>query len=599
MKRVLSSNSSIAHSLQDCYAHTRSKKRRLTEPLSYDRKKKIWVSATHVFNYLKNDPLIDWLKFNGTRLSSTSISTNSKPVKSGFMEYIMNKGVEFEDKLVNYIHNNKIEVVKVSDEINDESCNKTIELMKKGVPLIHSAPVQNKHNRTRGLIDLLIRSDYISSLVDECPIEEDELDVGCKLHKKFHYLVIDIKFSTLPLRADGRTLLNSGNYPAYKAQTLIYTQAIGHIQGYTPNYSFILGRRWKYTSKKIKYSNYTCLNKLGVIDYSTIDYQYYERTREAIKWIRDVNTDGDNWTLTPPSREELYPNMCVDSGIWNGEKEKIAEQLGEITTIWNCGVGHREMAMDNRVYSWKDSKCTSKRMGINGDRGKIIDKILEVNRESNIKILPKKIKNSDNNWRKRENEVFVDFESICDLFTDFSDLPAQKPIDMIFMIGVEYYENSKLFYKSFICKDKTLDEEKRIMNEFVAFMKARNDPKMWYWYAEKSFWRRAIARHNMRNIFETKWCDMCNLFKSEPIVVKGCFKFGLKDIAKCMRKHGFISSQIESDCASGTSAMINAWKCYTENSNPESCSIMKDIEKYNEFDCKVLWEIIEYLRKNH
>jgi hypothetical protein len=26
---------------------------------------------------------------------------------------------------------------------------------------------------------------------------------------------------------------------------------------------------------------------------------------------------------------------------------------------------------------------------------------------------------------------------------------------------------------------------------------------------------------------------------------------------------------------------------------------MLDIAKYNEFDCKVLWEIINYLRKNH
>ena len=46
-------------------------------------------------------------------------------------------------------------------------------------------------------------------------------------------------------------------------------------------------------------------------------------------------------------------------------------------------------------------------------------------------------------------------------------------------------------------------------------------------------------------------------------------------------------------------AMVNAWKCYRDCANPAKSDIMKDIAKYNEFDCKVLWEIIEYLRKNH
>jgi len=45
--------------------------------------------------------------------------------------------------------------------------------------------------------------------------------------------------------------------------------------------------------------------------------------------------------------------------------------------------------------------------------------------------------------------------------------------------------------------------------------------------------------------------------------------------------------------------MVKAWQCYNKNKNPDSCLIMKDIEKYNTFDCKVLWDILEYLRKNH
>ena len=82
-------------------------------------------------------------------------------------------------------------------------------------------------------------------------------------------------------------------------------------------------------------------------------------------------------------------------------------------------------------------------------------------------------------------------------------------------------------------------------------------------------------------------------------MVKGCFKFGLKDIAKAMRKHGMIQATIGSNCDSGMTAMIKAWQCYQSSSNPAASDIMLDIARYNEFDCKVLWEILTYLRSNH
>ena len=89
---------------------------------------------------------------------------------------------------------------------------------------------------------------------------------------------------------------------------------------------------------------------------------------------------------------------------------------------------------------------------------------------------------------------------------------------------------------------------------------------------------------------------MYNIFKEEPIVVKDCFNFGLKSIAKAMKKHNMINIEIESNCNSGMTAMIKAYECYKKENNPSSCEIMKDIGKYNEFDCKVLYEILNYLR---
>ena len=171
-----------------------------------------------------------------------------------FNSFIQKKGIDFEKHVVNLIKE-KFPVVYVSEIYNIENVNKTIELIKKGVPIIYSAPLCNKNNKTYGVADLLVRNDYLNKIIDNDVLIED-----CD---KKYYTVIDIKYCTLQLKSDGIHLQNNKKLRAYKSQILIYNEALGNIQGYTPRYAYILGRRWKYTSKKIKYSNDNCFNKLG------------------------------------------------------------------------------------------------------------------------------------------------------------------------------------------------------------------------------------------------------------------------------------------------------------------------------------------------
>lgn len=592
--------------------YTRSKRPKLSVGLDIKRYKKELVSATHLYNYMRKDTLVDWLKLTSRRGTR---STPAYTKAGGFTEFIMNKGVEFEDKLIKYINDDRISVVTVSKYINDNSLRKTKELMKQGIPVLHSVPVRNPVNGTQGIIDLLVRSDYIHRLIDENPLTETEQCISSpKLGHSYHYVVIDIKFSTLPLRADSVHLLNSGNYPAYKAQCLIYTKAVGIIQGYTAPYAFVMGRRWSCTQEGVVDRNYTCLNRLGKISYDTVDFRYNYLVDEAIKWVRDVKKNGSKWTINPPSRMELYPNMCVDSGVWNTEKEKIADSIGELTNIWYVGVKHRNEALLKGVKSWRDKRCNAKTMNMSGVRAPTINAIISINQQTEDKIRPKVIQNNLYDWKNSGNELFVDFETLSDCFSDFNNLPEQACADMIFMIGVGFEENGKWVYKNFTCKDQTYTEEYRIMNEFAQFVSDRGNPQLFYWHADSRFWNSAECRqfdiaesegdderkdHISDNWKVHDWADMYKIFQSEPIVINGCFKFGLKAIAKAMRKHKMITASIESDCSNGMSAMIKALKCYNSSKHPERTSDMKDIAKYNEFDVKVLWEILTYLRNNH
>lgn len=592
---------------------TRSKNFRLHTPLYQVRRKKrkqspLFVAATHIRNYLIKDTLVDWLKY---------VKFKGKKVKeiSGFNEYIIQKGVEFEDKLVQYIHDNILPVEKVCDKFDEKKVRKTKELMKKGVPIIHSAPVKTKDN-TGGLIDLLVRSDYLGMLISKSPLTEVyETIPAPKLNGNYHYVVLDIKFSTLPLRADGIHLLNSGSYPAYKGQIRIYTEAVGEIQGYTPRFGFVLGRRWRYTSKGITYKELSCLDRVGVIDYESVDMEYVSKTENAIKWVREVRKNGKKWSVDPPSRKELYPNMCIDSGNWNNEKEKIANNIADITKLWYCGTKHRDIALKNGITRWDDDECNSITIGQKGTRAPTIDKIIKINKQDDIKIVPDVIKSNIFTWKiPKDNELFVDFETLSDIFAGFDSLPRQPATDMIFMIGVTWVNEGVVTYRSFICNSPTFEEEYRIMDEFANFVYSMGNPPLYFWHAERMFWDKAECRqfdrfnqNDHENIVDHisddwnigNWCDLATLFRTEPIVVKGAFGFGLKEIASAMRKHGMITSRIESECHSGMDAMVYAWKCYNENPNPATCDIMKDIEKYNRFDCTVLYEILKYLRENH
>jgi predicted RecB family nuclease len=92
------------------------------------------------------------------------------------------------------------------------------------------------------------------------------------------------------------------------------------------------------------------------------------------------------------------------------------------------------------------------------------------------------------------------------------------------------------------------------------------------------------------------------VFLNEPIVVKGALNYSLKSITRALFENNLISTiwDTSSSCANGLNAMLLAYKIYNkQDSNPDEDFTMKEIKKYNEIDCKCLWEIINYLRKNH
>jgi hypothetical protein len=97
---------------------------------------------------------------------------------------------------------------------------------------------------------------------------------------------------------------------------------------------------------------------------------------------------------------------------------------------------------------------------------------------------------------------------------------------------------------------------------------------------------------------------MYHVFVSEPIVVKGSLNFNLKSIGRAMYDLKYVKTLWSDDGPSdGFGAMIDAVKYYKNKSNfgdsIENKKNFQSIIDYNEIDCKIIWEIVDYLRKHN
>ncbi len=70
-----------------------------------------------------------------------------------------------------------------------------------------------------------------------------------------------------------------------------------------------------------------------------------------------------------------------------------------------------------------------------------------------------------------------------------------------------------------------------------------------------------------------------------------------------MHSYGIIETNWEDSSLDGLGAMVGAWRCATEAAKTTvplaEIDLMQDIRRYNEVDCKVMMEIVTYLRQNH
>jgi len=573
-----------------------TKKRSLSEgnillgkKIKFDFDRRLLVAPSQLKNYILNDPLIDYLDYYKINKITDlpDIQRENSLFNSEFDTFIMMKGIDFERKIIDQY---KYPILHIEGPISYESYYKTVRALINKTPIIYQGVLFDFKNKTYGCPDLIIRGDYLKLIYNETKDINDEL-----------YYIIDIKYSTITLSSDESFICNTGFVPVFKGQILVYTIALNEILNQNVTKGFILGKKYVNTKNKIKTTVYNDeYNKLAEINYSTFDSNYYDLINKAKEWIFKLRTHGHTWSLLPkPSVQELYPNMSNNKdGKWHNIKKELAEEIKDLTLIVNVGYKERLTAFSKGVYSYDDNNCSSEVLGINGSKSIMINKILEINSSYCLDIIkPDKIIYNENNWRQTKM-------SQCEFFIDYETTNDFEKNNFIFMIGVGYKNNDCWDFKCFISKNNSESEQQNMFNYFWEHinlkLKEQNkeEPIFIHWTsAEPVFYNKIKSKFSLP---EKNFLDLYSVFINEPITIKGAFNYSLKTIAKTMYKHNLIQTSwsTSSMCNNGLDALLQGNKLYATKSDLV-LDDMKDISYYNEIDCKVLYEILLYLRKFH
>ena len=486
----------------------------------------------------------------------------------------------FKNNIISHIYkhvNKRWNIHELTSIFSINSLKKTKRLIQENSAIIINGSVYNKYNYTYGLVDLLIRDDvWYSFFLNKEDYKNNEYN---------YYVPINIINNTIFLRKKGYYIQNSPKIKSHKTQLYLLNEALGK---YKSKEMFIIGTQCKCNSNP-EYKENEYILPFGCIDVKCLfDCDIPTVSKNAIDYYKQLVKNSVD-------KHSLYPNMKIKSMYWSNKKKKYAQDIGEITQLWNCGVKKRNKCIQLGITSFYDKRLNGNVLGFTGKREMIINNIININRSNKNTILPRYIRNNTNNW-KGGNNVYIDFETI-------SDKRFVPHSNFIFLIGLgRIKRNGRWSFQYFRVKDLTIQEEYRIMKDFFDCIQSLNNPNLIYWHAEKYMWNKAcqsvfeklmideIVYWNM----DTNWLDFCEVFKSEPIVIHGCFGFGLKEIAKRMHHFGFINSTYnEQD--NGLWAMSAACNYYEEKHDKKE---IKKIINYNETDCKILYEIVSYL-KNH
>jgi len=527
-------------------------------------------------NYIMKDPLSDW--FN---IKHYSDGEYLKDNTSHYKEYIVDAADTYKRQLIHTIK----ELSELSIPENT-SILETEEMIKNNDPLILKGKLIND-----GMIvdcDIIIRLDYFITIFKN--IVNLPFHILCN---PGDYLLITISYASVHFKLDLKETISDGILMYKKCCLYSFQLAMNKLLNYNPQ-CFILGKEYYYKN--------TLLPKKEFIGYLKIDSGIRNKYSNAIQWINKLIKNYNTMVVIPkPSDIELYPNMNYKESDWEIEKYKLATQLKEITLVWNISYEERCGYFEKGIYCWDDNKLLSCLK--ESKKKNIQERMIHMNKHDDILIYPRKTISSNlSNILQRKNDIYFDVESFLS-FNEKQSLFGNDIIDegpIIAIIGIIHNDN----YYDFTIENYNIQSELKIVELFskkLFEISDNNKLNIFHWgHAENNYMKYIYNKYPSIEFPEIELINILDYFRTEPIIVQGVFKFGLKSIGHALYKNKLINTTWgETD--NGLDSMIQ-FKKYCIEKGSKKIPIkrykeIKEIVEYNRIDCQVLLDIVNLLKK--
>ena len=526
-------------------------------------------------NYIMKDPLIDWYNIQDEL-------KYKKDEISEYKKYIVEESNNYKKKLLKKI----VEMSKLKIPLQN-NYKQTLKKIKDKEPLIIRGEIYDNELSVNSQCDIIIRYDYFKKIfpeIDNLPFHLLSKD----------YFLINICYSTLHFRMDLKTIANDGMTLYKKCKLYSFQKSLNQeLNQKFP--CFLLGKEYYY--KKI------LLPKNKFIGHINFDENIKEIFYNSYKWIQLLRDKHDKMSILPfPTHKELYPNMNNKESNWENEKMKLANTIKEITLVWNISYDERCRFLEKGIECWDDPKLLSELK--ENKKKNIQERMIHMNQQKDVLIHPRKnISNELINIINQQNALYFDIESFLsfdekqNLFTD--NIKLDKPI--ISIIGFIYNDH----YYDFTIQDFTNENEKKNIESFVDRLnkiKKEEPLSIYHWgHAEYNYIKYIREKYPTINFPDFKLINILDYFRTEPIIVQGVFKFGLKSIGTALYKNKLIETTWgEND--NGLDSMIKFKQICKKNNSKLPIKRFIEVKKiidYNRIDCQVLYEIVKLLRKKY
>ena len=539
-----------------------------------------FMPATGARALLLEDPFLLWCQFHGH-----DHGFEKDAGEFSLSDFIMAAGREYEAAWIKNVCGDDV-AYGLKDDRNVRQVKgvlRTLELMHKKTPVIAHAALWNARARVYGSADLLVLTSWLYGKFPHLRPKKPEPD---------HYCVIDLKF-TRGLHKPSK----AKSLAAYGAQTRIYSYAVGHMQGFMPRRAFLISR--DRFDDPIPVEVTSKLGKPLDKDLADLRDQFL-----AVKCNK-------HWL--PWEDAEVAPNFSnAQDAPWSGAKQRVAEEFMPGRPLeWLPRVGKREAeslqklgyrSLDDMLSANPDDLPLEQIRGIGESSARQIRAVLKANRSHRATPIPSGIVP-----KRKKQEYFVDYEYFPDLRCRY-DEPWPKCLDgheMVFLIGCGWEEAGRWQYKQFVAEQETLNAEKKMWKQFLAFLQSKNilgpgaDACLWH-FTPAEVWQsdRAASRCGLPALSNLPWCDLQKSVLDLPFACPGAWSFGLKPLVKALSK---IAPQYAVEwpkgLGDGAAAAAVGWKMY-DAEEPLKTREYDLLGKYLEIDCKSMWMLLRWMRAN-